>query len=67
VWSTGTPEPGGFSWDEAMSILNKIFHKKRVIGFDVVELAHAPFDRNSPFAVAKLIYKMIALHVANGR
>jgi len=59
VWSTGTPEPGGLLWDEAMSLLQEIFARKNVVGADVVELSHADFDRNSPFAVAKLIYKMI--------
>ena len=62
IWSTGTPEPGGFLWDEIIEILTSVFKNKKVVGFDIVELAHAPLDRNSPFAVAKLIYKMIALH-----
>ena len=62
VWSTGTPEPGGFGWDEIVEILTALFKTKKVIGFDIVELAHAPFDRNSPIAVARLIYKMIGLH-----
>lgn len=61
IWSTGTPEPGGFSWDEMMSFLTAIFQHKKVVGFDVVELSASPFDRNSPHAVAKLIYRMIGL------
>jgi len=64
VSSTGTPEPGGFYWHEAMDVLDKIFQRKTVVGFDVVELAYAPHDRNSPFAVAKLIYKLIGLQAA---
>ena len=59
ILSTGTPEPGGFLWDEGISLLQKIFSKKNVIGFDVVELSYNKNDHNSPFAVAKLIYKMI--------
>jgi agmatinase len=59
ITSTGTPEPGGFTWDEAMNLLWKIFERKQIIGFDVVELSADPHDRNSPFAVAKLLYKMI--------
>jgi agmatinase len=62
IASTGTPEPGGISWDEAMDILQRIFASKRVVGFDAVELSASPYDRNSPFAVAKLIYKMIGFH-----
>ena len=61
IWSTGTPEPGGFTWDEMMDFLTTVFRHKKVVGFDVVELSAAPFDRNSPHAVAKLIYRMIGL------
>lgn len=59
IRSTGTPEPGGFLWDEALRLLQKIFMKKNVAGFDVVELSGDSHDRNSAFAVAKLIYKML--------
>lgn len=65
IQSTGTPEPGGFRWDEAMALLSKIFDRKRVVGFDVVELAARPHDANSPFAVAKLIYKMLGFKLAS--
>ncbi len=67
IASTGTPEPGGLQWDEGMALLQKIVTMKNVIGFDVVELACNENDRNSPFAVAKLIYKMIGFkYKANG-
>ena len=59
IRSTGTPEPGGFLWDEALHLLQKIFMQKNIAGFDVVELSGDPEDRNSAFAVAKLIYKML--------
>ncbi|MBN1480178.1 agmatinase [candidate division KSB1 bacterium] len=62
VSSTGTPEPGGFTWDEAIKVLYEIFTAKHVVGFDVVELGVSPHDRNSPFAIAKLLYKMIGMH-----
>jgi agmatinase len=62
IASTGTPEPGGLSWDEAMVLLRAIFCEKTVVGCDIVELATSPTDRNSPFAAAKLLYKMIGLH-----
>lgn len=61
IASTGTPEPGGMYWDEAMDLLDAVFRTKTVIGFDVVELAHREHDPNSPFAAAKLIYKMIGM------
>lgn len=59
IMSTGTPEPGGFFWDEAIDLLQKIFMCKNVVGFDVVELAYSKADKNSYFAVAKLIYKIL--------
>ncbi len=59
VRSTGTPEPGGLLWSEAMKMLKSIFANKNIVGFDVVELAYNENDPNSAFAVAKLIYKMI--------
>lgn len=63
VRSTGTPEPGGLLWDEAMALLQKIFIKKNIVGFDIVELSYDGHDRNSPFAVAKLIYKMLGFKI----
>ena len=59
IASTGTPEPGGMLWDEALDLLQLVFESKQVVGCDVVELAYRDHDFNSPFAVAKLIYKMI--------
>ncbi|MBN2410445.1 agmatinase [candidate division KSB1 bacterium] len=59
ISSTGTPEPGGFVWDEVMDLLYKIFMKKNIVGFDVVELSYKRGDNNSLFAAAKLIYKML--------
>ncbi len=64
IASTGTPEPGGMLWDECMDLLTTVFHSKTVVGFDVVELAHRDHDPNSPFATAKLIYKMIGMRFA---
>lgn len=57
--STGTPEPGGLSWNTTMRYLKKVFERKNVVGFDIVEFApidglHAP-----DFLVAKLYYKLL--------
>ncbi len=64
IASTGTPEPGGMRWYEMLDLLQTIFETKEVVGCDVVELAYRPHDPNSPFAVAKLIYKMIGFKFA---
>jgi agmatinase len=64
IAATGTPEPGGMYWDETLDLLKTVFDAKEVIGCDVVELACRPGDINSPFAAAKLIYKMIGFKFA---
>src|SRR6266516_1645295 len=37
--ATGTPEPGGLSWYEALALLRKFIERRTVVGFDIVELA----------------------------
>ena len=64
VRSTGTPEPGGFLWDEAVTLLQQIFMAKNIVGIDIVEFCGDAQDRNSAFAVAKLIYKMLPFKLA---
>jgi agmatinase len=64
VRSTGTPEPGGFLWDEALTLLRKIFRAKNIVGIDIVEFCGDTRERNSAFAVAKLIYKMLGFKLA---
>jgi len=65
VRATGTPEPGGFFWHEALDLLGTIFRERDVVGFDVVELSQDVPDRNAAFAVAKLIYRMLGLKLAS--
>jgi agmatinase len=64
VRGTGTPEPGGFLWDEAVTLLQQIFMAKNIVGIDIVEFCGDAQDRNSAFAVAKLIYKMLGFKLA---
>jgi N1-aminopropylagmatine ureohydrolase len=56
--ATGTPEPGGFYWDETMSILAKLFSSKNVVGSDVVELSPEKGMHHADFMIAKLVYKL---------
>ena len=58
--STGTPEPGGLSWYEVLSLLRAVSENTNIIGFDVVELC--PDNRNKApnFLAAKLIYKLLS-------
>jgi agmatinase len=57
--STGTPEPNGFFWDETIKFLKTLGQERKVIGFDVVELAPIKGFSSPDYLAAKLIYKML--------
>ncbi|MBI5587740.1 MAG: agmatinase [Deltaproteobacteria bacterium] len=57
--ATGTPEPGGLGWYDALGLLRKAASKKNVVGFDVVELCPLPGNIAPDFLAAKLVYKMM--------
>lgn len=63
--ATGTPEPGGFYWDETIEFLGKIFSSRNIVGCDVVELSPLKGLHHSDFLVAKLVYKMFSLKLQN--
>lgn len=58
--STGTPEPGGLQWNDAMRLLKKVFAQKNVVGCDVVELCPNKANVAPDYVAAKLIYKMLS-------
>jgi len=60
VSATGTPEPDGLSWSEALAILRAVAEHAEIMGLDCVELAPMPGHHASDFAVAKLVYKAIS-------
>src|SRR5688572_30408852 len=57
--ATGTPEPGGLSWYELLTLLRATFGSRKVVACDVVELSPIPGMHAPNFLCAKLIYKMI--------
>lgn len=57
--STGTPEPGGLFWDETMNLLRLVGESKKIVGFDIVELAPVKGSASSDFIAAKLAYKLL--------
>jgi agmatinase len=65
--STGTPEPGGFFWNETMNFLEKLFAKKNVVGCDVVELSPIKNQNQADFMIAKLVYKLFGYKLQNSR
>ncbi|MDP1850173.1 MAG: agmatinase [Solirubrobacteraceae bacterium] len=65
VPATGTPEPDGLSWREALEIVATTAAEGSIVGIDCVELAPQPGLHHADFAVAKLLYKTIT-HALNG-
>lgn len=62
VPATGTPEPGGLSWAQALDIVRTTAREAaRVAAIDLVELAPIPGQSASDFLAAKLAYKAISL------
>ena len=57
VPATGTPEPGGLSWQQVLAIVRAVARTAGVAGFDVVELAPQPGLHAADFLVARLVYK----------
>ena len=58
--ATGTPEPGGLSWYEALGLLRRVTERKKVVGFDLVELSPMGGLVAPNFLCAKLIYKFLS-------
>jgi agmatinase len=59
--AVGTPEPGGLLWDEAVELLAAVAEERRIVGFDVTELAPAEGPRACAQLAAKLTYRLIGL------
>jgi len=57
--ATGTPEPGGLFWYEALSLIKTTFKNANVIGADINELAPIKGFNSYNFLVAKLAYKIL--------
>ena len=59
--STGTPEPGGLGWYQMMQALAGVIRGRRVVGFDVVELAPVAGLHAPDYTVARLIYNFFGM------
>jgi len=58
--ATGTPEPGGLFWDEALAIIRKAAQLGSLVGADINELAPRPGLHGCDFLAAKLGYKILS-------
>ena len=64
--ATGTPEPGGLTWWQAMECLEIITASRTVIGFDVVEFAPIQGFHAADFTAARLVYNLMGM-IARGK
>lgn len=56
---TGTPVPGGLSWNEAIGLLRAVVRaKKRIVGLDLCEVSPGETEWDANVG-ARLLYKMI--------
>jgi agmatinase len=58
--ATGTPEPGGLSWYEALTLLRRVIERRKVVGCDIVELSPMGGNVAPNFLCAKLVYKILS-------
>lgn len=57
--STGTPEPGGLFWEDAMAIIRAAASIGTIVGADINELAPIERFHGPDFLAAKLGYKIL--------
>ena len=58
--ATGTPEPGGLFWHDAINIIQEAAGMCRIVGADINELAPKENLHACDFLAAKLAYKILA-------
>jgi agmatinase len=66
VPATGTPEPDGLSWAQALEIVRTTAQSATIVGVDCTELAPRAGMHAADFAVAKLLYKTITYAIDGG-
>jgi agmatinase len=54
----GTPEPGGLTWHEITDLVAAVARRRRIVGFDLMELMPIGGDTRSEFLAARLLYRM---------
>jgi agmatinase len=58
--ATGTPVPGGLSWEHGTALVRALFEAKDVIGADIVEVAPLPDSGLTEYAAAQLCYDLVS-------
>ncbi len=58
--ATGTPVPGGLGWREALRLIDDVAGARKIVGFDVVELAPIRGLHHPDYTAALLVYALMA-------
>ena len=59
--ATGTPEPGGLDWWQALALCENVAKNRRILGLDVVELAPRDEFHACSYTAAKLAYALMGI------
>ena len=59
--ATGTPEPGGLFWWDALELVERSLQGRCCLGFDVVELAPVASLHAPTYAAARLVYEIMGI------
>jgi agmatinase len=57
--AVGTPEPGGMGWHDTLALLAGVAAQRRIVGFDLMELAPSEGPSACAFTAARLAYKLM--------
>ncbi len=63
--AVGTPEPGGMLWAETLELLRAVAGRRRIVGFDLMELAPPEGPVSCAYTAAKLAYKLMGYATLN--
>ncbi|MGH7724121.1 MAG: agmatinase [Candidatus Eiseniibacteriota bacterium] len=58
VPGVGTPEPGGLDWYELTEIVAQVARRRKIVGFDIMELMPLGGQVRSDFLAARLTYRL---------
>ena len=61
--ATGTPVPGGLDWWGAMQLIDEVAASRKIVGFDVLELAPIKNLSYPDFTAARLVYALMSASV----
>ncbi len=59
--ATGTPEPGGLFWWDALHLVERCLAGRIVLGFDVTELAPLPRMHAPTYTAARLVHEIMGI------